>query len=62
MCFGDDGRCRAMLHPMLIPEGLQLAERFPGGLFFVVLSIFPRQRGSPESKPVAAAHRQSGGG
>ena len=26
----------------------------------VVLSIFLRQRGSPESKPVAAPHRQTG--
>ena len=28
----------------------------------VVLSIFLRQRGSPESKPVAAAHSETGGG
>jgi hypothetical protein len=28
----------------------------------VVLSIFLRQRGSPESKPVAAPHAQTGSG
>jgi hypothetical protein len=27
-----------------------------------VLGIFLRQRGSPESKPVAAPHAQTGGG
>jgi hypothetical protein len=31
-------------------------------LAIVVLSIFLRQRGSPESKPVAAPHAQTGGG
>lgn len=28
----------------------------------VVLSIFLRQKGSPESKPVAASHDETGGG
>lgn len=31
-------------------------------LAIVVLSIFLRQRGSPESKPVAAPHHETGGG
>jgi hypothetical protein len=31
-------------------------------LAIVVLSIFLRQKGSPESKPVAAPHRKTGGG
>ena len=43
----------------VVPE---LAERVPRRSALVVLSIFLRQRGSPESKPVAAPHSQTGPG
>jgi hypothetical protein len=33
---------------------------FPAVASMAVLSIYPRQRGSPESKPVGAAHSTTG--
>lgn len=36
------------------------AERSAGWWMMVVLSIVLRERGSPESKPVASSHRHTG--
>ena len=45
---------------VLVPVHAELAERVPGRGRPTVLGIFLRQRGSPESKPVAAPHAQTG--
>jgi hypothetical protein len=43
---------------LIVPE---LAEQFVAVGSIVVFTIFLRQRGSPEPKPVAASHHDTGG-
>ena len=45
---------------LLEPNPAELAVRVPRGRLHGVLSIYLRQRGSPESKPVGSAHDDTG--
>ncbi|MDP8992543.1 MAG: hypothetical protein M3N31_05765 [Actinomycetota bacterium] len=57
---GQGGGVRADL-TLLVRVVPELAERVPGRGLVAVFGIFLRERGSPESKPVAAPHRETGG-
>ncbi|HEY9217995.1 MAG TPA: DUF6766 family protein [Phenylobacterium sp.] len=57
------GMLEHLTHPQLWFESFQnWQSEFLSTAVLVVLGIYLRERGSPESKPVAAPHRQTGGG